>query len=78
MLIALIFVCSTAVTPDLKNCDRNNAVHVLQVPAEFTNPATCFMHGQAYLAGNAIGQDIAAEERVKIQCVRPMQAENTG
>jgi hypothetical protein len=42
----------------------------MRVPAEFGNPATCFMQAQAYLAGRSIGRDLDANERVKIVCVR--------
>src|SRR4051812_1959677 len=70
MLTALVLVCSLAVTPDLRSCDRNNAVHVMQVPEEFTMPAMCAMRGQAFLAETSIGQELANDERVKIMCVR--------
>jgi len=40
------------------------------VPAEFGNPAHCFMHAQAYLAGSAIGRDLDENDRVRIVCVR--------
>jgi len=70
MLTALILICSVAVTPDLGDCSRTNAVAVMRVPAEFGNPATCFMNGQAYLAETSIGQEIAENERVKVVCAR--------
>jgi hypothetical protein len=70
VLTALILVCSLAHTPDLAACDISNAVHTLRVPEEFANPATCFMHGQAYLAETSIGQDVAQDERIKVVCVR--------
>jgi len=41
MLPALVLICSAAVTPDF----RDSTV-VMRVPAEFGNPATCFMHRQ--------------------------------
>ena len=72
MLTALILVCSLAVTPDLRACDRDNAVHVLQVPEEFAMPAMCAMRGQAFLAETSIGQELTNEERVKIVCIRHM------
>jgi hypothetical protein len=53
-----------------QDCTRSNANTVMRVPAEFGNPATCFMHAQAYLAGSSIGRDLDASERVKIVCVR--------
>lgn len=66
----MILVCSLAVTPDLAACSQSNAVHTMYVPEQFANPATCFLHGQAYLAETSIGQDIGQDERVKIVCVR--------
>jgi len=70
VLTALILVCSLAATPDLAACDRSNATHSVRVPEEFANPVTCFMHGQAYLAETSVGQDVTADERIKIVCVR--------
>ena len=70
MLTALVLICSMAVTPELAHCGRGNAAAVMRVPDQFANPATCFMHGQAYLAQAAIGQEMAATERVKIVCAR--------
>ena len=40
------------------------------LPAEFANPATCFMHGQAYLADTSIGRELGDNDRVKIVCAR--------
>jgi hypothetical protein len=68
MLTALVLVCSLAVTPDLKSCNRDNAKDVIAVPAQFGNPATCLMHGQAYLASNEFARDFTADERVKVLC----------
>ena len=75
MLTALILICSLASTPDLRDCSRANAVDVLVTPVAFANPATCFMHGQAYLAETSIGRDLTANERVKIVCVHKVAAE---
>jgi hypothetical protein len=50
MMTALVLVCSLTATPDLRDCTRDNAVHVLQVPEEFALPAMCAMRGQAFLA----------------------------
>jgi hypothetical protein len=74
MLTALILVCSLTVTPDLRACDRNNAVHVLQVPEEFALPAMCAMRGQAFLAETSIGPELTKDERVKVVCIRHMSA----
>jgi hypothetical protein len=70
MLTALVLICSMAISPDISDCTRSNATSVMRVPEEFGNPATCFMHGQAYLAGTAIGRDLDADDRVKVVCVR--------
>ena len=70
MLTALVLICSVAVTPDLRDCSRANAAAVMRVPAEFGNPATCFMHAQAYLAETSIGQELGSGDRVKVVCAR--------
>jgi len=70
MLTALILVCSVAITPELRDCDRTNAVHVLQLPEETSNPVICMLHGQAYLAGTVLGRELHEDERVKVTCVR--------
>ncbi len=70
MLTALVLVCSLAVTPDLRNCDRDNAVDVVQVPDQFGNPAMCFINGQAYLAQTTMGRGLAENERVKVVCTQ--------
>jgi hypothetical protein len=59
-----------ALTPDLRECNRNNAVHVVQVPEQVTLPGSCMLHGQAYVAGTSIGQEIAENETVKVLCIR--------
>lgn len=70
MLTALVLICSAAVAADAGDCTRSNANTVVRVPAEFGNPATCFMHAQAYLAGSSVGRDLDPNERVRIVCVR--------
>jgi hypothetical protein len=70
MLTALILVCSLATVPNLGDCTRDNALDVVYVPATFANPATCFMHGQAYLADSEMGRNLARNEAVKVVCVR--------
>ena len=47
-----------------------NATAVMRVPAEFGNPTVCFMHASAYLAETSIGQELSANDRVKVVCVR--------
>ncbi len=68
MLTALVLICSLAITPDLGACTKDNAVSVTSVPEQTGSPATCFMHGQAYLAETAMGRDLADNERVKVIC----------
>lgn len=75
MLTALILICSLADTPDIRDCTRTNAVDVMVMPVSSGNPATCFMHGQAYLASTEIGRNLSENERVKIVCVRKEVAE---
>ena len=70
MLTALILICSLQTTPDIRSCNRDNAVDAMQVPEAFANPATCFMRGQAFLADSSLGRDLTENERVKIVCVR--------
>ncbi|MCZ7657277.1 MAG: hypothetical protein M5U07_05200 [Xanthobacteraceae bacterium] len=69
-MTAIVLVCSLAVTPELRDCSRDNARVVLQVPEEFMVPAQCMMRGQAFLAETSIGQELGREERVKVMCVR--------
>jgi hypothetical protein len=69
MLTALVLICSMVSTPDIHDCTRTNATAVMRVPAEFANPVTCFMHGQALLASTSIGQELAETDRVKVVCV---------
>jgi hypothetical protein len=70
MLTALVLVCSTTITPDLRDCSRDNARPVMRVPAEFGHPAICFLRGQAHLAESSIGQGLADNDLVKVVCVR--------
>ena len=70
MLTALVLICSAAVAADPGDCTRSNANTVMRVPAEFGNPATCFMHAQAYLAGSSIGRELDANEWVRVICVQ--------
>jgi hypothetical protein len=70
MLTALVLICATAITPDLRDCTRDSATAVVLVPVQSGNPATCFMHGQAYLAQTSIGQELDINDRVKVVCVR--------
>jgi hypothetical protein len=75
MLTALVLICSTAITPDLRDCTRDNATAVVLMPVQSGNPATCFMHGQAYLAQTSIGQELGINDWVKVVCVRSETAD---
>lgn len=68
MLTALILICSAAATPDIRDCSRDNATAVMRVPANFGNPVTCFMHGQAYLAETSIGRTLEENDLVRVVC----------
>lgn len=68
MLTAIVLVCSLAITPDLRECGRDNAVSVLQAPEEFALPSHCMMRGQAYVAETELGRDLGADQRVKVTC----------
>jgi hypothetical protein len=70
LFTTLVLICSLAITPDLRECNRNNAVHVVQVPEQYAVPGSCFMHGQAYVAGTSIGQQLAENESVKVLCIK--------
>ena len=59
-----------AVTPDPRDCTRENALDVMRTPVEHANPATCFLHGQAFLAATSIARDLGATDRIKIVCAR--------
>jgi len=68
MLTALVLICSMSVTPDIRDCNRNNAVDVMRVPAEYASPVTCFIRGQAFLAETSLAQDLGETNRIKIVC----------
>lgn len=70
MLTALVLVCSLDATPNLAACDRNTAAYVMLVPGTFSSPTTCFLHGQAYLAGTVLGRELEPGDQVKIVCMR--------
>jgi hypothetical protein len=72
MLTALVLICSIAVTPNLADCSRKNAIAVIRVPGEFVHPVSCFMQGQAFLAAMSIGQEFGSDDRAKIVC-RPIE-----
>jgi len=77
MLTALILVCSIATTPDLADCSADTARVVMRTPETYVSPVTCAMHGQAYLAETAVGQTLSKDDRVKVICMRPEEADQT-
>jgi hypothetical protein len=70
MLTAMILICSLATTSNVRDCNRNNAIDVMWVPETFGNPITCYLHGQAYVAGTTLGRELTANEQVKVMCIR--------
>lgn len=68
MLVALVLICSSAITPNLQDCTRDNAADVMRVPGEYALPMLCFRNGQAFLAESSIAQDLRAGDRVRIVC----------
>ena len=74
MLTALVLICSMATMPDLQACSDENAQSVIRVPTDDGSPVACLLHGQAYLAQTEIGQDLAADERVKVVCTPSRRA----
>ena len=75
MLTAVVLVCSILVTPNLRDCDEATPRIVMIVPQAFASPITCSMHGQAYIAQTAIGQNLAKSDRIKVIC-RPRRADD--
>ena len=78
MLTALILICSLSATPDIRDCSRNNAIDVLSVPESFQSPVTCLLHGQAYVAGTALGRNLRNDEQVKVICQNKRHAAADG
>jgi len=72
LLTAIVLICSVLETPNLRDCNETNARAVMLVPEAFASPVTCAMHGQAYVAGTAIGRSLAQSDRIKVVC-RPRQ-----
>lgn len=70
VLTALVLICSILDAPDPRDCTRDNAIAVMRIPGEFGNPATCFMHGQSFLAGTSLGQDLDQTQWVRVLCAR--------
>ena len=75
MLMALIFICSATVVTAIGECTAKNARTVMQVPAEFSNPITCFTNAQAYVAETSFGQELDGKDMIRIMCVRRVEAD---
>ena len=75
MLTALILICSLSVTPNLRDCTRDNARVAMQVPSLFSSPMHCVLHGQTYVAETALGAGLGPEDRIKIVCARTALAD---
>lgn len=69
MLTAIILVCSIATTPNLADCNADNARIVMRNPEGYASPAACAMQGQAELAETAIGRYLKQTDRVKVVCM---------
>ena len=57
---------------DPHDCTRSNANTALRLPAKFGNPATCFMHAQAYLAGKDPRTPLAAPLYADLKGLPPL------
>jgi hypothetical protein len=79
LFTTLVLICSLAITPDLRDCDRNNAVQVVQVPEQYSMPGSCALYGQAYIAGTSLSEHLAENESVKVLCIKSrINAKNIG
>jgi hypothetical protein len=47
----------------------------MRVPEAYSNPVTCAMHGQAYLAETAVGRDLGEDDRVEVVCMQAEKAD---
>lgn len=74
MLRAIILVCSIASAPQVADCTMARAFYALVTTVESSNPATCFLQGQAYLAATSLGVELAPTDRVRVMCVRVRRA----
>jgi len=70
MLTAFVLVCSLAITPEIRDCNRDTAVGVLRLPEEVAMPGMCLKQGSAYLAQTAMGRLLSPDEQVKVICVQ--------
>ena len=75
-LTVSILICSLSNTPAIGDCNRDNAVSVVDMREPFDNPIMCMMHSQAFLGGTEIGRRLEADERVKIICSRRIRKQS--
>jgi hypothetical protein len=75
MLTALVLICSIGITPDIADCNLKNARVVMRTPESYSNPVTCALHGQAYVAETAIGRNLADGDRVKVICMQQREVD---
>ena len=52
MLTALVLICSIAVTPNLADCSRKNAIAVIRVPGEFVTSSQLLHAGPSVFGSN--------------------------
>ena len=71
---ALVLLCALAAVPDTSQCDRENAITVVQVPGTFDNPVMCGMQAMAYFAETSIAPKEG--EYVRIVCIRSVKPNN--
>jgi hypothetical protein len=67
MLTAIVLVCAMSAVPDPAHCQRKNASQVIVLSERYVSPIACLMHGQAYVAGTALGIDFS-KEHIRIIC----------
>jgi len=77
MLTAFVLVCSLSITPEIRDCGRDNAVGVIRLPEEVALPGGCLKLGSAYLAQTVLGRNLDEDERVKVVCVPSQRLRST-
>jgi hypothetical protein len=77
MLMVVLLVCSINITPRLMDCDRTNAVRVLQFPGHFHTQKMCVAHGEALVAAYEDKIAIKDDERLVPKCLVDVDGEVT-
>ena len=67
--MALVLVCSLSADATTE-CNKETADYVMLAPDSFTSPTTCYLHGQAYLAGSELGRILKPHDRIRVICFR--------